>query len=173
MAFIKLLVLAIISIVMLVLAGLANDWLRNRLGIKTPPPALPTLEQLLPRLMPTYISVGYALTRCVNSSRTCGLMVTQCPEQNHVPLKERVIRASNNIMFEYEFQRDIVGHVKINGVLSPNYNPIPAQKIKSILNRSIEGHCNWNGCVTVMIVYAKDVGDGRVRLAVAEKPVIF
>lgn len=168
-AFIKLIILAIISIVMLVLAGLAYDWLRNKLGIKPTPPALPTLEQLLPQLMPTYISVGYALTRCVNSSGTCGLMHTVHPEHNHVPLRERIRRNNQYpVILVYEFQRTPVGGINIQNLRAVKYNTIPVEKMADILNRSLESHCIYNGCVPVKIVAGKDIGDGRVRLAVVE-----
>lgn len=172
MAFIKLLVLAIISIVMLVLAGLVYDWLRNKLGIKPTPPTLPTLEQLLPQLMPTYISVGYALTKCVNSSGTCGLLPIRHYENIHVPLDERVRGTPQKLVFIYEFQRNVVGPFNIQ-TSSWNYNTIPVKKIADILNRSLESHCIFNGCPPVKIVAGKSYKDGRVRLAVAEPPANF
>lgn len=171
----KFLILGALLIAILIFAGIANDWLRNKMGIQAPPPPPPQPIAPPPELVrDIYEMVGENLAHCVNASSNCGLLETQYPEQTYVPLKERVRGNSKYpVVWIYEHQRTSVGGINIHNLGNTRYNTINVKNMIDILNRSIEGHCIHNGCFPVVIVAAKNLGHGRVRLAVAPAPSYF
>lgn len=172
MAFFKLIILAIISIVMLVLAGLAYDWLRNRLGIKPPPPPQPQPAKPTPELVyNVYPAEGYCLFCCANDFAVeCGLARSARPEKIFVPDEERVRGTMQRPILIYELQRDIVGRRIVDGQSVVTYTTVSLDKIVTTLNRKLGEYCRGNGSFPVHIVVGREIGEGKILLGVADSP---
>lgn len=120
-----------------------------------------------------YTEYGWMLVECVaNNFSSCGLCRPGTLPQ-HLVLPGQNIRFHSRYgpCFLYEFDRgvDVSNGGSMRNMLEGTitYSTVPTQHMQQKLNAVLPNYCIAKGITPVKIIAAKDMGNGRVRFAVA------